>query len=87
MANVPSMGLRADEIKPIAKRENGHDSVTFIGGKNAHFTKTFSRDVRRAEFKSPGDYERASRDNMSRIAEVVPSRIGRPSAPRSSVLI
>ena len=86
VANFQSLGLRADEIKPIAKRENGHDTVTFIGGKNAHFIKTFSRDVRRAQMKSPDAYNAMSRDaNLSRIEEVVRSA-HRPivQAPRAS---
>ena len=41
MANFQSLGLRADEIKPIAKREHAHDTVDCVGGKDAHFTKMF----------------------------------------------
>ena len=86
VANFQSLGLRADEIKPIPIRENGHDVVVFIGGKNAHFIKTFSRDVRRAQMKSPDAYNAMSRDaNLSRIEEVVRSA-HRPivQAPRAS---
>ena len=84
--NGKSHGLRSDEIRPVPIRENGHDMVVFIGGKNAHFIKTFSRDVRRAQMKSPDAYNAMSRDaNLSRIEEVVRSA-HRPivQAPRAS---
>ena len=34
VANFQSLGLRADELKPIAKRENAHDRVDWVGGKS-----------------------------------------------------
>ena len=84
-ANVATHGLRADELKPIAKRENAHDRVDWVGGPRAWFGRMFERPSNRAVFKIPGDYERASRDNMlSRIAEIVPygqrTTVGAPSS-------
>ena len=84
--NVKSLGFEPTRSSRSPMRENGHDVVVFIGGKNAHFIKTFSRDVRRAQMKSPDAYNAMSRDaNLSRIEEVVRSA-HRPivQAPRAS---
>ena len=88
--NGKSHGLRSDELAGSKFEKNGHDAVDVRWRpKSTALAECLNAPSNRAVFKSPGDYERASRDNSlsQDRGESFATASGRSSGAVLSVLI